>query len=70
MQGADVDRAFGVGVWRFVEFVQGARLHALVVDAGESVLAQEPFEDVFALVYPCYSGGRGMQGGSGQEVCP
>eukprot|EP00959_Pyramimonas_sp_CCMP1952_P452747 9467105-Pyramimonas_sp.AAC.1 len=54
LQDANVDRAFRAGVGDFVGLVEEARAHAPVVDAGESVLVQEPFEDFFALVYPCY----------------
>eukprot|EP00959_Pyramimonas_sp_CCMP1952_P155573 3254458-Pyramimonas_sp.AAC.1 len=54
LHDANVDRAFGAGVGDFVEIVKEARLHAPVVDAGESVMVREPFEDFFTLVYPCY----------------
>mgnify|MGYP001292936738 CR=1 FL=1 len=42
------------GVFDFVEVVREARENALVVDAGESVLVREPFQDFLKLVYPCY----------------
>ena len=42
------------GVFDFVALVREARENALVVDAGESVLVREPFQDFLKLVYPCY----------------
>ncbi|CAK0884980.1 unnamed protein product [Prorocentrum cordatum] len=54
LQDADVDKAFGAGVGRFVDLVREARASAPVVDAGESVLSREPFQDFLSIVYPCY----------------
>ena len=54
VQDANIVRAIGAGVFDFVELVREARENAPVVDAGESVLVREPFQDFFKLVYPCY----------------
>ena len=57
LQDANLDKALGAGVVAFVDLVTEAKeacAHALVVDAGESVLVREPFQDFFNLVYPCY----------------
>ena len=54
LQDADTDKAFCVGLWDFFDLVEEARKHAPVVDAGESVLVREPFQNFFNIVCPCY----------------